>query len=142
MVVQTITAPIDAVINLINWIVSLVNWIKTAVEGLGVLNWFKGSGSGAPEGYVARYASGGFPEDGLFMANHGELVGKFSNGRTAVANNEEIIRGIEQGVFNAVTSAMSSQGNGDIRIYLDGKQIANTVTRNQMNLSRATGVAY
>ena len=55
------------------------------------------------------YATGGFPEDGLFMANSGELVGKFTNGRTAVANNEQIIEGIKRGVKEA---NMESGGNG------------------------------
>lgn len=50
---------------------------------------------------LPTFATGGFPEDGLFMANHGELVGKFSNGRTAVANNEQIIEGITRGVSQA-----------------------------------------
>lgn len=50
---------------------------------------------------LPTFATGGFPEDGLFMANHGELVGKFSNGRTAVANNEQIIEGIARGVSQA-----------------------------------------
>lgn len=35
------------------------------------------------------------------MANHGELVGQFSNGRTVVANNKQIIAGIEGGVERA-----------------------------------------
>jgi phage-related protein len=65
------------------------------------------------------YATGGFPEDGVFFANHNELVGQFSNGRTAVANNEQIIAGIEQGVYRAVSSALgSSNGNGE-----DGKEL-------------------
>ena len=42
------------------------------------------------------YATGGFPEDGLFFANHNELVGKFSNGKTAVANNKQITDGFKQ----------------------------------------------
>lgn len=50
---------------------------------------------------IPAYSIGGFPEDGLFRANHHELVGKFSNGKTAVANNEQIITGIEQGVRDA-----------------------------------------
>ena len=50
---------------------------------------------------IPRYATGGFPEDGLFMANHNELVGQFSNGKTAVANNEQIIEGITRGVAQA-----------------------------------------
>lgn len=72
------------------------------------------------------YATGGFPEDGLFYANHGELVGQFSNGRTAVANNEQIVDGIENGVrdanqelvsvvsagFSQIINAIERGGNG------------------------------
>lgn len=58
-----------------------------------------------------KYATGGFPEDGFFYANHNELVGKFSNGRTAVANNEQITAGIEQATYNAFMRA-SANGNG------------------------------
>lgn len=61
------------------------------------------------EYFLPGYATGGFPEDGLFMANSGELVGKFTNGRTAVANNEQIIEGIKRGVKEA---NMESGGNG------------------------------
>lgn len=59
-------------------------------------------------GKIPTFETGGFPEDGLFWANHNELVGQFSNGRTAVANNEQIIEGIKQGVYEAVTSANQS----------------------------------
>ena len=50
---------------------------------------------------LPTFSTGGFPEDGLFMANHSELVGQFSNGKTAVANNEQIIEGITRGVAQA-----------------------------------------
>lgn len=59
---------------------------------------------------IPRFATGGFPEDGLFMANHGELVGKFSNGKTAVANNEQIVKGISGGVY-----AANQEQNGLLR---------------------------
>jgi len=64
--------------------------------------------SGKKIGYSVNftYATGGFPEDGLFFANHSELVGKFSNGKTAVANNEQIIAGIQSGVQSAVSEAL------------------------------------
>ena len=57
-------------------------------------------------GKIPTFATGGFPEDGLFMANHGELVGQFSNGKTAVANNEQITDGIKQGVREAVAEVL------------------------------------
>lgn len=50
---------------------------------------------------VPQFANGGFPEDGLFMANHNELIGQFSNGRSVVANNEQITAGIAIAVQNA-----------------------------------------
>lgn len=58
---------------------------------------------------ASKYATGGFPEDGLFFANHSEMVGKFSNGKTAVANNEQIVEGIKRGVSEAMNE---SNGNG------------------------------
>lgn len=92
---------------------------------------------------LPRFATGGFPEDGLFMANHSELIGQFSNGQTAVANNEQIIAGIERGVYNAMTSAMANQNGGgrDIRVFLDGKEIGAASRRYDRNMNRATGVA-
>ena len=49
---------------------------------------------------IPQFEVGGFPEDGLFMANHNELVGQFSNGRTAVANNEQIVEKLSQELKN------------------------------------------
>ena len=68
------------------------------------------------------------------MANHNELVGKFSNGKTAVANNEQIVNGIKQGVFEAVSAAMGSNNgsNNDIVINIDGREVFRVV-RNRAN---------
>lgn len=73
------------------------------------------------------YATGGMPEDGLFFANSSELVGRFSNGRTAVANNDMIIAGIEQGVYKAVTRALQSNSGGSRNIVLDGQVVGKVV---------------
>ena len=90
-----------------------------------------------------HFASGGFPEDGFFFANHNEMVGQFSNGRTAVANNEEITEGIRRAVVEGMSAVLSgNSGTQNVNVYLDGKQITNAVTRNQRQMSRATGVAY
>lgn len=58
-------------------------------------------------GKIPTFSTGGFPEDGLFMANHSELVGQFSNGRTAVANNEQITDGIRQASYEGMMQALS-----------------------------------
>lgn len=57
----------------------------------------------------------------MFYANHNELVGEFSNGRTAVANNAQIVEGIKSGVYSAMMSALSSKDFGaDITIEATG----------------------
>ena len=86
------------------------------------------------------YATGGFPEDGIFFANHSELVGKFSNGKTAVANNAQIVEGIQNGVYNGVRNAMGSQSSGasyiSNEIIVDGDVIARTITKAQEKQNR------
>ena len=89
---------------------------------------------------LPRFAGGGFPkENGLFMANSSEMLGKFSNGKTAVANNEQITQGIAQAVFAAITSA-NAQSGGNVpvqtTIQIDGQTIARAVTKGQRNLDR------
>lgn len=54
---------------------------------------------GFPNFSVKYYASGGFPEDGWFRANHGEIMGKFDNGKSVVVNNKQITDGISQAVY-------------------------------------------
>ena len=91
---------------------------------------------------IPAYALGGFPEDGLFYANHGEMVGQFSNGKTAVANNEQITSGIATAVYEAFMDAFTqTRGNGSdgtpVNIYLDGREIARTTTKYQNQMARA-----
>ena len=95
---------------------------------------------------LPRFARGGFPEDGLFMANHSELVGSFANGKTAVANNGQIIEGISAGVYNAFAKAASSNNGGSKyisnEIIVDGEVIARTVTKAQEKQNRRYSPAY
>lgn len=97
-------------------------------------NMHGGSGSG--------FATGGFPDEGeLFMAREGgmpELVGRIGN-RTAVANNDQIVQAVSDGVYSAVVSAMGSYGGNDtpIKIYMDGREIASTTTKYQRQFARA-----
>lgn len=83
-----------------------------------------------------RFADGGFPDMGqMFIAREAgpELVGNI-NGRTAVANNDQIVAAVSQGVYSAVVAAMSSVSNDAgqaVNVYLDGKQIAAAVEKRQ-----------
>ena len=136
--------------SLIDYVNAILDWIRPVLQAIDAIVGFFGWQSNLGGAHInnipapAAFATGGMPEDGLFMANHGELVGQFSNGNTAVANNEQIIQGIERGVYNAVTSAMANNnGNGsrDIRVFLDGKEIGAATRRYERNMNRATGVA-
>lgn len=78
---------------------------------------------------VSGYASGGFPEPGeLFIAREAgaELVGSLG-GRAAVASNDQIVEGIREGVYEAITEA--GGGDTDVRVYLDSRQIAAEVEK-------------
>ena len=92
-------------------------------------------------GKIKGYSTGGFPEDGLFMANHNELVGQFSNGKPVVINNEQIIAGIEGGVERAVAGTLapyladiaeSSRVTANKNFGITEKQVFNAV-RSQHN---------
>ena len=94
-----------------------------------------------------KFAKGGFPEEGPFMMNRGEIAGKFSNGKGVVANNQQITTGIANAVgpavYKAVLSAMSerSSGNGNMTIVLQGdaKGLFKVVKREAKNYMNATG---
>lgn len=87
---------------------------------------------------IPPFATGGFPEDGLFLANHSELVGKFSNGKTAVANNQQITDGIEEAAYRGYMRALATQGSNstggtqriEIPVIIDGKEITRIVNKN------------
>lgn len=147
-IVWSITAPIDAIAALISWIKGLIDWIKAALEGLGILQHENQiaqgtttSGNYGGSHSSGNFAQGGFPDEGqMFVAreNGPEMVGTIG-GRTAVANNDQIVEGIRQGVFEAVSAAMASGGNGNVsvKVFLDSREIKT----GQQRLNRAMGVS-
>ena len=82
---------------------------------------------------IPRFETGGFLEDGLFTMNHGEIAGKFNNGKSVVANNQQIVEGIAAGVYEAVVSAMNAtsgrSNEQNVNVYLDGKQIYSSMKK-------------
>lgn len=92
----------------------------------------------------AYYAKGGFPPDGqLFVAgeNGPEMVGTMG-GRSAVANNDQIVQGISTGVFEAVYSAMrrilseQPENGGDTILMVDSVELARATNRGNRRLDR------
>lgn len=84
-----------------------VNSVLSAIQGLGSAS-VSGSitiTSAAPK----QFASGGFPTQGqMFIARESgaEMVGAWGN-QSAVANNEQIVAGIRQGVADAVSGIVA-----------------------------------
>ena len=148
VIAHNMMAPIDAIAALISWIQGLIGWIKSALQGLGILQQenAKAQGTTTSGNYggshsSGNFAQGGFPDEGqMFIAREAgpELVGTIG-GRTAVANNDQIVEGIRQGVFEAVSAAMASGGNGNVnvKVFLDSREIKT----GQQRLNRAMGVS-
>lgn len=89
---------------------------------------------------LPKFATGGFPEDGVFMANHNELVGKFSNGKTAVANNNQIVEGIKQGVTQAMKEAnATSKQDTHVSVYIGKKKIIDEIKNADKEEAMKTG---
>lgn len=130
----------------------LPDWLLNLLDK-GTMNVsFSGGGSGAAGRYatVQAYASGGFPSSGqLFLArenNMPELVGRMG-GRTAVANNDQIVAGIAAGVSSAngdVITALYSVCNRvisaidekDMNTYLDSRKVSDETTKTQNRRNR------
>lgn len=116
---------------------TLFSWAKTTTQQLNEMFKAKVASSAnlTDQGmYLEGFASGGFPDEGeLFMAREGgmpEMVGRIGN-RTAVANNDQIISGIRQGVYEAVSQAMQNVSGGETVLKVDGEVLGKTVTRYQ-----------
>ena len=103
-----------------------VKWnLKTTIKAIDTSNW-----STAKQYKIYAYANGGFPDMGqMFVAreNGAEMVGRIGN-RTAVANNDQIVQAVSQGVANAVSKVLGTQG-GSYNLYIDGEQITNVVQK-------------
>lgn len=114
----------------VTWDTNVTGLKKKVLDALGLSGW--------PNLKWSTYATGGFPSKGeAFIARENgipELVGRIGN-RSAVANNDQIVTAVAQGVYSAVVAAMSEQNGGNsnqnINVYLDGKQIHASVKRTE-----------
>ena len=133
---------IQGISILIGWLQSLVSWINTVLEGFSFIQSANARADAIQADgsiYLQGFASGGYPDEGqLFVARESgaELVGNIG-GRTAVASNSDILEGIRQGVFEAVTAAMGGVSfDPEVKVYLDSREIRT----GQNRIARAMGV--
>ena len=125
------------------------------VKGMGKLlgdtfkNLFKGNWDWKPnfKNYfnIPKKADGGFVSSGqMFVAREAgpEMVGSIG-GRTAVANNDQIVQAVSLGVYNAVVDAMgkTSGGSQPITVQIDGREVFTAVRNQNNNFKRRTGAS-
>ena len=115
-----------------------INWGSKTVAGF-TIKW--------PSSFYT-YAKGGFPDKGqMFIANEAgpEMVGTL-DGKTAVANNNQITAGIAAAVFPAVYNAMIAAlsrmggGNNEFRIFIGDKELTDIVVEGIQKETKVTGV--
>lgn len=97
----------------------------------------------AKEANIKGYASGGFVESGqMFIAREAgpEMVGSIG-GRTAVANNDQIVQAVSLGVYNAVVDAMgkTSGGNQPISVQINGREVFRAMQDESYSFKKRTG---
>lgn len=93
-------------------------------------------GGGLGGGIAMRAGGGTVPTGQMFMARESgpELVGTIG-GQTAVLNNDQIVSAVSDGVYRAVSAAMGSRGDTQVKVYLDSREIK----AGQQRLARANG---
>lgn len=147
-VIGGIESAINFIVGGINTIIGGFNKVVSWAAKVAEVDW--GGVDLVPTVQLSRiqaFETGGFPEDGLFFANHGEMVGQFSNGKTAVANNSQIVEGIKAGVKSAVSEALTpylsqiaqnTSENSGIKVELDGKVIYDSTVKQWKSEARRT----
>lgn len=112
-VISKIENGVNFVVSGINSLLRGFNKVVSMAAKVAGANW--NGVSLVPKVHIPRLASGGiFPrgEDGMAFINHNELVGKFSNGRNVVANNQQITDGIRDAVLEGMAQALMNYNTG------------------------------
>jgi phage-related protein len=135
-ILSAIESTINGFIRMLNAAISVIN----AIPGVNISHVSLLS--------IPRLEEGGFPEQGqLFIAREAgaEMVGSIGR-RTAVANNDQIVAGIANGVAeaNGEQNALLREQNSLLRailekdsgVYLDGKNLTNSVEKYQRERGR------
>ena len=127
-------------------------WWKNNVSGLSTklsisipkisIKWGEVSALGKsfkyPTGFSLSYAANGgiFDQGSLVWAGERgpEIVANAAGGKTGVMNVEQMQDAVYEGVFAAITAAMSGKSEGGtqaVNVYLDGRQITTAVEQRQ-----------
>ena len=141
---QKVMETIDKLIN--KYIIDPLNTIIKKFNEIFGTNWKSiprlaemiGHGGGGRD-----FAMGGYPQTGqMFIAREAgpELVGTIG-GHTAVANNNDIVAAVSQGVASAVASVMGGNSGQNISVNVDGRSLFNIMVNQNNNIVRQTGAS-
>ena len=142
----------NGIVNIINKIIDAINEMfhiqfgGLTIKGVEIIPSFDKRLINIPK--IPLLAEGGFPDQGqMFIAREAgaEMVGSIGR-RTAVANNDQIVAGIASGVAeaNGEQNALLREQNSLLRailekdsgVYLDGKNLTNSVEKYQRERGR------
>lgn len=144
-IIGIIESAINSVIRTINRLIEGFNNIVKAASWVTGDKW--NGISKIKEVNLAKYASGGFPDEGeLFIAREAgaEMVGSIGR-RAAVANNDQIVEAISAGVYQAVRNANGGNGAGNrnttVVAQCDGKTLFKIVVDENNKVVRTTGAS-
>ena len=116
-------AAAQAFVNALNKILSGVGTSFGSSTKLSLTSSLKG---------VKAYASGGYPDEGqLFIARErgAEMVGSIGS-KMAVANNDQIVEAIRQGVYDAEMAARAQDdGDRSAHFYVDGEEVSTILAK-------------
>ena len=151
------TFVLDTIVAVIKWALDIRNWAKlmgTIIKAAGKLLFgiFDGVLTKVGLGGVAQklgksfglYANGGYPASGeIFISRENgipEMVGSIG-GRTAVANNDQIVDAVSIGVYNAVVDAMSRSGGNKqpTIVQINGREVFRAVQDESTSYQKRTG---
>lgn len=147
-VIGGIETGINTIISGINKIIKGFNKVVSWASKVAEVNW---GGvdlvSTVSLSRIPTYQTGGFPEDGWFRASKGEYFGKFDDGTSVIANNNQIISGIANGVRDANTeqNTLLREQNELLRQILakdmgiSSRDIFNTVRNEDNSYKRRNG---
>lgn len=148
LAIDGISGYFKTVINQMLWLIEdrINSFIRMLNLGISVINKIPGVKiTRVQELSIPRLAEGGFPNVGqMFIAREAgpELVGQIGR-KTAVANNDQIISGIESGVYRAMIAANSTNRGGTqtIRIIneIDGDVVGEKVIKYHNGVVMQTG---
>ena len=129
---------VNSIRSAMNWIIGRLNSINIRLpRAVAMVTGYSSIGFSIP--YLAN---GGQVDAGqLFVARESgpELVGTMG-GKTTVANNEQIIAGIERGVINAMVQVLGSQpsagasGDTQVTFVVGAEELARTVVKGMRTL--------